>query len=161
MVRWTRGEAEIARLLGRRELERVAGAAANGQGLLAHARQTLASAATLTATDPYSAYVLAYDAARFACTALLAQQGLRPTTAGGHAAVADAVRAQFGDTFRPFGTLRRRRNELEYPHTPGHTATSDEAEEAAATAQALIDGTDKLLDHLTFYDWQSPARDTR
>jgi uncharacterized protein (UPF0332 family) len=161
MVRWTRGEAEIARLLGRRELERVAGAAANGQGLLAHARQSLASAATLTATDPYSAYVLAYDAARFACTALLAQQGLRPTTAGGHAAVADAVRAQFGDTFRPFGTLRRRRNELEYPHTPGHTATSDEAEEAAATAQALIDGTDKLLDHLTFYDWQSPARDTR
>jgi DNA-binding transcriptional ArsR family regulator len=29
-----------------------------------------------------------------------------------------ADRAQFGDTFRPFGTLRRRRNELEYPTPP-------------------------------------------
>ena len=31
-----------------------------------------------------SAFVLAYDAARYAARALLAQQGLRPTTSGGH-----------------------------------------------------------------------------
>ena len=36
---------------------------------------------------PDSSVVLAYDAARQACVALLAQQGLRPTTAGGHYAV--------------------------------------------------------------------------
>ena len=76
----------------------------------------MASAAGLVTSDPYSAYVLAYDAARFACIALLAQQGLRATTSGGHYAVEQAVRAQFGDGFRPFGILQRRRNELEYPH---------------------------------------------
>ena len=43
--------------------------------------------------DAYSAYVLAYDAARIACIALLAQQGLRATTSGGHYAVERTVRA--------------------------------------------------------------------
>ena len=50
-------------------------------------RQTLASAQVLLTTDPSNALVLAYDAARQACTALLAQQGLRQTTTGGHVAV--------------------------------------------------------------------------
>jgi hypothetical protein len=35
-------------------------------------------------SDAYSAYVLGYDAARFAFIALLAQQGLRATSSGGH-----------------------------------------------------------------------------
>jgi hypothetical protein len=96
--------------------------------LFEQARETAATASGLVYTDPYSAYVLAYDAARFACVALLAQQGLRATTSGGHYAVEQAVRAQFGDGFRPAGILRRRRNELEYPHLPSDTATPDEAE---------------------------------
>jgi hypothetical protein len=33
--------------------------------------------------------------------------------------------------FRPFGALRRRRNELEYPLLPSDTATADEASQAA------------------------------
>lgn len=115
MARWARGEAEIEQLLQRRELEIVTGAAANGKPLLDQARSTAATAATLTGVDAYSAYILAYDAARFAGTALLAQQGLRPTTSGGHTAVATATRAQFGPGFRSFNTMRRRRNELEYP----------------------------------------------
>lgn len=130
MARQARGEAEIERLLSRRELERVTGAAADGRPLLNHAKSTAATAATLTGTDAYSAYSLAYDAARFACTALLARQGLRPTTDGGHTAVAEAVRAQFGPGFRPLATMRRRRNELEYPNAPGETATTSEAEQA-------------------------------
>lgn len=77
MARWARGEAEIERLLSRRELERVTGAAADGRPLLNHAKSTAATAATLTGTDAYSAYILAYDAARFACTALLAQHSFR------------------------------------------------------------------------------------
>jgi hypothetical protein len=109
VTRWTRGQAEIEQLLSRRELEHVTGAAADGRPLLRQAKTTAATAATLTHAGPYSAYILAYDAARFACTALLAQQGLRPTTDGGHTAVAAAVRAQFGPGFRPFATMRRRR----------------------------------------------------
>lgn len=68
--------------------------------------------------DPNSAFVLAHDASRQALTALLVEQGLRPTTKGGHYAVEQAVRAQFGPGFRQFGALRRRRNELEYPNGP-------------------------------------------
>jgi hypothetical protein len=143
----TRGEAEVEQLLGRRELEAVAGAAADGSPLLAQARRTAATADGLVTADAYSAYVLAYDAA---CIALLAQQGLRATTGGGHYAVERTVRAQFGEGFRPFADLRRRRNELEYPHLPTDTATTDEAEQAVKTAQLLITAADQLLSQLSF-----------
>lgn len=131
------------------------GAGDRGRGrrdpLLEQARKTAATAAGLVSSDAYSAYVLAYDAARFACVALLAQQGMRATTSGGHYAVERAVRAQFGDGFRPFGALRRRRNELEYPHLPTDTATSDEAEQAANAAQLLIAAAGQLLPQLPFF----------
>lgn len=102
MSRWPKGEAVVEQLVARRELELVAGAGADGAALLAQARKTAATAAVVVINDAYSAYVLAYDAARFACIALMAQQGLRATTSGGHYAVERTVRAQFGDGFRPF-----------------------------------------------------------
>ena len=46
--------------------------------LLAKARRTLATAESVAPSDPDSAFVLAHDAARYAATALLAHQGLRP-----------------------------------------------------------------------------------
>jgi hypothetical protein len=151
MARWRPGEASIEQLLTAGHLEAVTGAHAGGTALLDQARKTAATALTLTTGDPYSAYVLAYDAARFACIALLAQQGLRATTSGGHYAVEQAVRAQFGDGFRPFGALRRRRNELEYPLLPANTATAEEATSATQTAQRLIGAAAQLLPQMTFF----------
>lgn len=151
MPRWPRGEADVEQLVRRRELEYVTGSAADGAQLLAHARRTALTAAGLVQVDPYSAYVLAYDAARFACNALLAQQGMRATTDGGHYAVESAVRAQFGDGFRPFADLRRRRNELEYPHLPADTATADEAQQAVEITQRLITAAGRLLGQLAFF----------
>jgi hypothetical protein len=151
MPRWQRGEAEVEQLVRQRELEHVTGAAADGASLLDHARRTVATAAGLIQADAYSAYVLAYDAARFACSALLAQQGIRATTDGGHYAVERAVRAQFGEGFRPFADLRRRRNELEYPRLPADTATADEAQQAVEIAQRLITAADSLLGRLSFF----------
>src|SRR5260370_18595508 len=115
MARWPRGEAEVERHVRQRELEHVTGAAADGAPLLAQAQRTATTATGLVQADAYSAYVLAYDPARFACIALLAQQGMRATTSGGHYPVERAVRAQVGEGFRPLADLRRRRNELEYP----------------------------------------------
>jgi hypothetical protein len=46
----------------------------------------------------------------------------RQAVAGGHYAVEVDLRAQFGHGFRPFGAMRRRRNELEYSSGPGETA---------------------------------------
>lgn len=78
MARLKAGQAEVELLLAARHLQTVTGAAANAAHGLTRARQTLASAQTLLATDPTNAFVLAYDATRQACTAILAEQGLRP-----------------------------------------------------------------------------------
>lgn len=151
MARWTRGETDVEALLAAGELQKLTGGAANGRRLLDRAALTLQTARSAVARDPDSAFVLAYDAARQAITALLAHQGLRPTTKGGHYAVERACRAQFGPGFRQFGALRRRRNELEYPERPDDDATADEATEAVAHAQAIINAAEGLIDQLGLF----------
>ena len=143
-------------LVRSKELEHVSGAAADGAPLLETAQKTVATAAALVQDDARSAYVLAYDAARLACSALLTQQGMRATSKGGHYAVEQVVRAQFGDRFRPFADLRRRRNELEYPHGPADTTTPDEAEQAIEETKLLISAADSLLGHLSFFAQPEP-----
>jgi hypothetical protein len=138
MARWSRGEADIEELIASGDLQRLTGEAANGERLLAKAAVTLETARSVADRDPDSAFVLAYDAARQALTALLAQQGLRPTTKGGHYAVERAARAQFGTGFRQFGAMRRRRNELEYPDRPGDDATVDEAADVVGHAREIL-----------------------
>jgi hypothetical protein len=96
-------------------------------------------------------FVLAYDAARFMGDALLAQQGLRPTQAGGHLAVTDAVRAQFAGPFTALGTLRRRRNELEYPSYSGEHIESQEVTAAIDIARELLSAAHRLLGHLGLF----------
>lgn len=151
MARWKRGESEVQALLASGELQKLTGAAASGERLLEKAAVTLTTAKTAVATDPDSAFVLAYDSARQALTALLAHQGLRPTTKGGHYAVEQAARAQFGPGFRQFGALRRRRNELEYPERPGDDATRDEASDAIENAEAILVAAQGLLDQLGIF----------
>ena len=150
-MRWGSGEADIERLLAAGHLERVQGAQADGGSWLERARQALDAAHLVTAAAPDSSIILAYDAARQACIALLAQQGLRPTTAGGHYAVEEAIRAQFGTGLRAFGGLRRRRNELEYPLYPTEKASAEEADETLETASEIIGAVDQLLPNLEFF----------
>lgn len=151
MARWKRGEAEIDGLIAAGDLQKLTGDAANGERLLEKAAVTLETARTAVERDPDSAFVLAYDAARHALTALLAHQGLRPTAKGGHYAVEQAARAQFGPGFRQFGALRRRRNELEYPERPGDDATVEEAGESVEHAQAIITAAEGLLVQLGLF----------
>jgi hypothetical protein len=64
----------------------------------------------LSSGDLSGAYQLAYDALRKSAASLLAVQGLRATSHGGHIAVQDAVLAQFGASvpaFRSFARIRR------------------------------------------------------
>ncbi len=151
MTGWTPGAAVIERLLDERRLERVQGANADGSPWLERARRTITAARAVEQTSPDSAFVLAYDAARQACTALLAQQGLRPTTSGGHYAVEESVRAQFGAVLRPFGALRRRRNELEYPTDPTDEASAGEAADGIQAAADLIEAATKIFPGLGFF----------
>ena len=151
MARWTIGEVEIEALLAGGELQPLTGDAANGMPLLAKASTTVATARSVIETDPDSAFVLAYDASRQALTALLAHQGLRPTTTGGHYVVERAARAQFGQGFRQFGALRRRRNELEYPERPGDDAGAEEATDAVEKAEQIITAAQGLIDQLGLF----------
>jgi len=151
MSRWPRGEAQIEQLIANKQLQQVIGGQANGAHLLQKASRTLETAGGIADEDPDSAYVLAYDGARYSGTAILAQQGLRPTTSGGHYAVEVALRAQFGDGFRPFGSMRRRRNELEYPSAPGETTTYDKAQQAIQDAEASLLAARQLLPPLDIF----------
>jgi HEPN domain-containing protein len=150
-MRWNTGEAVVERLVKQDHIEQVQGAQADGGPWVERARRGLEAARVIAQTAPDSSIILAYDAARQACVALLAQQGLRPTTAGGHYAIEEAIRAQFGTTLRAFGGLRRRRNELEYPVYPTEQADADEAAEALKTASEIIDASAQLLPHLGLF----------
>ena len=150
MTRWARGVADVERLLRDGMLQQVPGAEAQGQPWLDRAGRTLAAAASLADVEPASACTLAYDAARFACMALLAHQGLRPTTRGGHVSVEEVVRAQFGDAFKPFRDLRLRRHELEYPTHPDEPVEPQEAAESIDTARTILAAAGRLLPHLQF-----------
>jgi HEPN domain-containing protein len=150
-MRWSTGEATVERLLATGHIERVQGAQADGDSWLERARRGLDAARILAESAPDSCVVLAYDAARQACVAVLAQQGLRPTTAGGHYAIEETVRAQFGPALRAFGGLRRRRNELEYPLYPTEQATVAEAAETLKTAAEITEAVAELLPTLGFF----------
>lgn len=148
-MRWGTGEAEVERLLALGHIEKVQGAQADGHSRLERARRSLDAARVLAESAPDNSVVLACDAARQACMAALAQQGLRPTTAGGHYAVEEIVRSQFGPVLRTFGGLRRRRNELEYPLYP--TEQADAGAETLEIAAEIIDAVSKLLPNLGFF----------
>ena len=151
MNRWSRGAADIEQMLESEEIQRITGAGAIGAPWLVKAEATIMTAQGIVSSDPNSSYTLAYDAARFACVGLLAQQGLRPTTAGGHYAVQRAMLRQFGAAFEPFAVLRRRRNELEYPEFPDETVEAQEAIKAIIAAKSIIEAASKLLDHLGLF----------
>jgi hypothetical protein len=148
---WERGRAEIERLLGDGELEHVTPSADIVKRLLEAAEAHIGLADKGTEDDPAGALQLSYDAARKASAALLAIQGLRSTTRGGHVAVVDAVRTQFNDrggieVFGRLTRLRRRRNATEYPDADSPTVTEDDARQALATARETVDAARKLID---------------
>jgi hypothetical protein len=148
MPRWRKGEETIARLLDKQHLQKVTADSATAEALVTMADHHVQSATVLCDSDPEGAFSLAYDAARKAATALLAHQGLRPTTAGGHIAVVEATSAQFPGVggLKSIDRLRRRRNQGEYPDPAGYDPiTAQEATDAVATAGTTIDAVRRLL----------------
>lgn len=147
---WERGRSDIERLLAEGELEQVTPSPDVAERLLENAEAHIRLSDKGTEDDPAGALQLSYDAARKASAALLAIQGLRSTTRGGHIAVVDAVRAQFNDrggveVFGRLNRLRRRRNTTEYPDTNSPTVTEDDARQALATARETVDAAKKII----------------
>lgn len=148
MARWRKGQEQVAGLIERRHLQQVAADSETAAALLASAARHVESARLTADPDPEAAYALAYDAARKSATALLAHQGLRPTTAGGHIAVVDAIRAQFPGVpgLTSLDRLRRRRNQAEYPNPSSYDPiTIDEAKDAIEVAGGCVSSAGRLL----------------
>jgi len=148
---WEHGRAVVEQLVAEGRLEMISGAAADGTTWLSSAAALLDSARREADNNPEAAYVLAYDAARKACTALLAQQGLRTKTTGHHVTVEQVVRAQFGGPFDAFGAMRRRRSEVEYPQRPGDDIDSSEVPTAIGQADAIVAAATRLTPQLTLF----------
>jgi HEPN domain-containing protein len=148
MARWRKGEQQVATLIEQRHLQQVAADSQTAAALLASAGRHVESARRTVDADPEAAYALAYDAARKSATALLAHQGLRPTTSGGHIAVVDSIRAQFPGVpgLTSLDRLRRRRNQAEYPNPTSYDPiTVDEANDAIQTAAECVSSASRLL----------------
>ena len=149
MPRWNKGSEVIERLLDARQLQRVPTDAATVEGPIESARRHVATGRTATTKDPEGAFALAYAAARKAASALLAHQGLRATTAGGHIVIVEAMNAQFPGVagLKSIDRLRRRRNQAEYPDPSNYDpVTSAESEDALIVAGACIEAAKRLVE---------------
>ena len=143
-------EGKIYTLLNNGELEQVEANPGFAIELFQGATCHLVSVSGIIDFDSAGAFQLGYGAARKACTALLAQPGLRSTRMGGHVAVAEAVRAQFngprGNT--PLGRLtelKRRRGESEYPSALTPSITWEDAAYCRGLAQEIVDAVGVIL----------------
>jgi hypothetical protein len=114
------------------------------------------AAAASSSGDLSGAYQLAYDALRKSAASLLAMQGLRATSRGGHIAIQEAVLAQFGSTvrvFRSFSRIRRARNSFEYPSTAAPGPSSDDVNDAITAATQARDAAATILQQDVLTDW--------
>jgi hypothetical protein len=113
----------------------------------------LASAGLLLDSNPRRAYESLYDAARMALTAVLENQGLRPTSRGGHIAPYAAVAAQLdpplGAMLRPFDRMRRTRNRSEYPSFTTPEVTADNVTADLSAAKAIVETCEGVLDEMS------------
>lgn len=155
MIRWEQGRAEVDDLLTNRRLERATANPEHARRILTQARRHVSSASALRESDLELAFSAAYDAARKALTALLAAQGLRPTSAGGHVAVYQSALAQFhspmGRTIKPFDWMRRTRNDTEYPSADTPTIEAEDLDEAVLAATAILELSERLIEQLPPY----------
>jgi hypothetical protein len=95
--------------------------------------------------------VLAYDALhganRKALTAILLAQGLRPTRAGGHIAVYDAVHAQLepplGRDLSAYHRVRRIRNAGDYAEV--HNTVADDVIADHPACQKIVDIAQRVI----------------
>ncbi|MEU5389525.1 HEPN domain-containing protein [Kitasatospora cineracea] len=152
-MKWQQGRTAIEGMLKRKELERVPPSREQADHFLNQASNHLKAAEAVVSFDAVGAYQLLYDAARKALVAILENQGLRPTSRGGHIAVLEAVGAQLdpplGATLRPFDRMRRRRNQAEYADLDSPEIETQDVANDAPKVKAIIGLAERVLDEMS------------
>lgn len=150
IARWEQGRAIVDSFLAERRLERVPANRQLADEYLDQAEAHLGTSEQAGGKDPVGEFQLAYDAARKSMAAILMNQGLRPTSAGGHVVVGEAVLAQLdpplGEVFKPFRWMRPLRNDSEYPSADRPVATAADSVEARRCAGEMLSKARTLLD---------------
>ena len=154
-MRWNQGRERLDGMLERGELQRVTPSRSHADLLLSQATGHASSAGAIADADPTGAYQLAYDASRKALVAVLENQGLRPTSRGGHIAVFEAVSAQLdpplGAVVRSFDRMRRRRHQAEYPSVDQPAITAAEVNGDLQRVGEVMDMARRVLDQMGPY----------
>jgi len=135
-------------MLAAGELEQVGPSGAHAQRLLTEADRHLVSAEMVADADPPMVYDSLHAAARKALSAVLAKQGLRATSRGGHLAAQHAIEAQLGrmrHVVRAFNRLRITRNEADYPSEEHPPLSPADVREDLPEAAGIVDAMKKLL----------------
>jgi uncharacterized protein YutE (UPF0331/DUF86 family) len=106
-----------------------------------NAKKHLESSKAISKSDPAGSYQLAYDAARKSIQAILALNGLRVRSAGGHFAfVRIAESGVFeSEAWKELREMRRIRNLLEYPQDGSLILDSDAIALAIESAEEMVD----------------------
>jgi hypothetical protein len=154
-MNWAQGRATIEAQLSEGSLERVPVGLDLAWSLIRQAVNHLSTGRAAAESDTEGAEALVYDAARKALAAVLAAQGLRATSRGGHLALYEAVRAQvdppLGPVLRPFERLRRRRNSQEYPDHDEPSLEAVDVREDADAAGHIVDMAERLIPELPLF----------
>lgn len=132
-------------------IERVPPDTTTARALVIGAQTHLRSALALAEDDPVLAYDALHSANRKALTAVLLAQGLRPTRAGGHIAVHDAVHAQLapplGRDLSAYHRVRRTRNAGDYRGESAAVADDVIADHRGCVR--IVEIADSVLDRLS------------
>jgi len=151
---WSKGQNIVEGLLAEAHLEQVPANPDEAQYLLLRARDHLGTAAREAETDPEIAYDALYAAARKALTAVLRQQGLRPTRAGGHEVVIQVAEAQLvpplGAVLRPYRRMRRMRGQGDYMASEG-AITAEDVRADLPAATAIVEAAEKVVPQMPVY----------
>ncbi len=133
--RWEQGRVTVDQLITDGRLQQVTASRELAEVMIVRARTHLRTASDALDSDPTGAFQMAYDAARKALAAILANQGLRATTApGAHAVLLETCLAQLdppmGRTLKHFDWMRRTRNNAEYPTLDSPEISRDDVADA-------------------------------
>lgn len=156
MIRWEQGRAIVDSMIADGSIQSVPASREHADRLLEMSDQKLVSAElVLGSGDAASAFSIAYDAARLALTAMLANEGLRPRTEGGHRAVFEVAMAQLepplGRVIKPFDRMRRQRNDSQYPALDSSGVSREDVERDMGVARRIVAAIRQILDAMPHY----------
>lgn len=154
---WPKGAEIIQELIDHGHLEQVPANPDEAAYLIDRARLHLKTARSLAEMDPEIAYDALYAAARKALTAVLRQQGLRPTREGGHEVVIQAAEAQLvppaGPILRPYRRLRRVRGAGDYQASEGAVHPED-VDADLPIAEKIVNAAADVVPHMPVFTTQ-------